>query len=107
MRILRLFILAIAAFGTVGAFAQDAEYEVLKDQYCEICPYDAPVSPIRRLSISAPSSTTTVITPEDMQALGVVPVADMIKQLEEAVDEPADTTELAAPEDEGANEAIE
>jgi hypothetical protein len=80
---MRLICLVLAALSggwlTVGV-AQGLPNQELREQLCEQCPYDAPVSGIKRIDFSGPDAMT-VVTADEMRNLGVVSVADMINQL--------------------------
>jgi hypothetical protein len=99
-----MVLLAVPAVWLTDAVAQESTEETLQDVLCEQCPFDAPVRQIRRGEFS-PSRSTTVITAEDMRAMGVISVADMIRQLpgnnavEEDSSEPADAAYSDSPDD--------
>ena len=110
MRVPSLVFVALSAILAAEARSQESTDETLRDLYCEQCPFDAPVRPIRRDGISTRGSTT-VITAEDMRAMGVISVADMIGQLpansvaeETDSTKPVDAAVVESPQEASAEE---
>ena len=98
MRRSGLIFLSIPALWLSVGLAQESTQEAFDELLCEQCPFDAPVR-IRRDDYSATVSTV-VITAEDMRALGVITVADIIEQLPQGV-----AQESTAPGEDGASSA--
>ena len=96
MRVSNLIVLALPAIWIAEAHSQDASDEALRELYCEICPYDAPVRPGGRNQFS-PFRSTTVVTPDDMHALSIRSVADMISQLRNGKGLESEETEAQTP----------
>jgi hypothetical protein len=109
MRVPSLIFVALPAVWAATAHSQDSTFETIRELLCEQCPFDAPVRTIRRDEFSAPQFRQ-VITAEDMRALGVISVSDMINQLSNRMTEESESSESEEPADsespnEAANEA--